>query len=48
MSQLYLHQFLSEVMTADGVSVVMLVIIVLMMIWQQREIRQMRGDITQM
>ena len=27
---------------------VMLVIIVLMMIWQQREIRQMRGDITQM
>ena len=41
-------QFLSTFMTADGVSVGLQGVIVFMMIWQQREIRQMRGDMTQM
>ena len=37
-------QFLSTLMAADGVSVGLQGVIILMMMWQQREIRQMRGD----
>ena len=43
-----IFQFLSTIMTADGVSVGLQGVIVLMIMWQQREIRQMRSDMTQM
>ena len=38
-------QFLSIIMTADGVSVGLQGIIIFMMIWQQREMRHMQRDI---
>ena len=43
-----LFQFLSTFMTADGVSVGLQGVIVLMILWIRSDITHIRGDITQM